>query len=263
MDLLFKTGLKLYSTNTSSIPEARKLYEQGYFDYIELYIVPGSYAENFRKWKDLGVKYMIHAPHSFHDVNLAQAAKRETNLLHFVETQRFADTLNSGIIIVHGGNNGAIDETIAQIKMLDDSRIALENKPRMGLHGELCVCWSPDEFRIAADAGVLSGTALDFGHAIYAARSSGREAMDMIREFMSFEPKIFHLSDGDSASEKDLHYNLGDGDFNISELISFVPEDGLLTLETPRAGAEGLNDFVRDAAYLKKLTNLNTGGVSG
>lgn len=38
-----KIGLKLWSINTDMINKAIKLYEQNYFDYIELYVVPDSY----------------------------------------------------------------------------------------------------------------------------------------------------------------------------------------------------------------------------
>lgn len=253
-----KIGLKLYSTDTVLIPEAEVLNREGYFDYIELYTIPGSYEETINKWKELNCPFIIHAPHSFHGINFAQAEKWQTNHLNFGEAQKFANIMHSDTIIVHGGNNGSFDETVNQLAMLNDHRIALENKPKVGVNGEACAGWSPDEFKKADDAGILYGTVLDFGHAIYAANSSDLKAMDMIGDLMIFEPRLFHLSDGDSSSEKDVHYNLGEGNFDLAEIASLIPESGLLTIETPRKPSDNLQSFVKDVQYLQKLLTNKT-----
>lgn len=249
----FKIGLKLYSTNVSLIGEAKKCKEEGIFDYIELYIIPGSYEKTIDAWKNLDVPYVIHTPHSFHGVNLAQKDRWKTNLQFFNETRMFADDFDSDIIIVHGGNNGFFTETIRQIGLLNDRRIALENKPKMGIRNEVCVGSSPDEFHCAAEAGVLNGTVLDFVHANCASNSMGIEVMELVSEFMMFKPKIFHLSDGESSSEKDTHFNFGKGNLNLHQFISMVPEGGLITIETPRDKFRGLSDFVCDVKYLHSM----------
>lgn len=250
MKLPFNIGLKLFSTDNSLIPSAKFLQTKNLFDYIELYAVPGSYSDTISAWKGFNTHFVIHAPHSGHGINFAQADKWGTNEINFNETRRFADTLGAGIIIVHGGNNGTCDEMLRQIKLLDEDRIALENKPRMGIHDETCIGWSPDEFRQTIDSMVIKQTVLDFGHAINAANSLNTDAADLINEFMAFDPKVFHLSDGDSASEKDMHYNLGKGDFKIAELLSVIPKGAFLTIETPRDTLTGLNDFVADVQYV-------------
>lgn len=254
MNFSLKIGLKLHSTNIELIPDTLKL-KKGFFDYVELYIIPGSYEKTINHWEGLHVPFVIHAPHSYHGINLAQSDKWETNLKNFNEARLFADDLYSSIIILHAGNNGFIDETIRQIKLLNENRIILENKPKIGLNDEMCIGWSPFEFHRFADAGVLYGMALDFGHAVYAARSLGVDAVEIVNEFMAFSPKVFHLSDGDSSSEKDVHLNFGTGDFRIKEFLSVIPDNGLLTIETPR-NAGGLEDFVQDVNFLQKLIQM-------
>ena len=249
----FKTCLKLYSTDVALIPEAGKLFQDGLFSYVELYIMPASYQDTIDTWKGLDCPFVIHAPHSLHNVNLAQAEKRESNKRHFHETCQFADTLGSDIIIVHSGSNGSFDETIEQLAMLNDDRIALENKPKVSIYNdEICAGYSPAEFQRAADAGVLSGTALDFGHAVCAANSLNIDVGEIIQGFLKFDPKIFHISDGDASSEKDTHYNLGRGNMDIPMFLSAVPDGGLVTLETPRNPSTGLEDFIHDYNYLQK-----------
>ena len=104
---MLKLGLKLWSVNTDAyLREARRLYAEGVFDYLELYVVPGS-QETLPIWEklrnDLNLPFVIHAPHSFHGVNLADAENSAANEKAFDETKRFADTLGAAKIIVHGG----------------------------------------------------------------------------------------------------------------------------------------------------------------
>ncbi|MCP4613879.1 MAG: sugar phosphate isomerase/epimerase [Planctomycetes bacterium] len=251
-NLDFNIGLKLHSTDVSIIPKAQDLMVKGGFDYIELYAIPGSYKNTIQFWKAFDIPYIIHAPHSFHGINLAQAERWRTNFDNFADSKLFADSLGADIIIVHGGNNGSISETIRQISLLGDSRIILENKPKIGLQNEECVGWSANDFKLVADAGVLHGTVLDFGHAVYAARSIKVNVMEIVKELIVFNPKLFHLTDGDTSSERDVHLNLGKGNFDIREFLSVIPSRGMVTIETPRH-SENLEDFVNDVRFLQRL----------
>lgn len=245
-------GLKLYSTDIELIPNAQRIKDE-FFHFVELYIVPGSYEKTIHHWKDFDVPFIIHAPHSLHGFNLARAENWKNNLKYFSETRIFADELDSEIIIIHGGYNGSLHESIRQIKLLDEKRIILENKPKLGLKNELCIGWSPSEFRNAFETGVLKGIALDFGHAVNAANSLDVHAMTIIEEFIEFSPIIFHISDGDRLSEKDMHFNLGHGNFNLLEFVVLIPEGGLLTIETPRCKLHDLSEFLEDITFLNHL----------
>lgn len=256
MNFPFRIGLKLYSTNTGLIPEALFLRNK-YFDFVELYIIPGSYDNTINAWKEFDVPYVIHAPHSFHEVNLARSECRRTNIDHMREVQRFADELRADVIIVHGGNNGNINETIEQLRMINDSRIVVENKPKIGILNEICIGWSPSEYMQFREAGVLHGFALDFTHAICAARATDNDDWKFIQSLLEFEPKIFHLSDGDSSSQKDMHLNLGKGSLNLEQFLSIIPVNGLVTVETPRGVAGNLSEFVTDITYLRSLSSHN------
>jgi endonuclease IV len=70
---------------------------------------------------------------------------------------------------------------------------------------------------------------------------------------MAFHPKIYHLSDGDASSGKDIHLNFGKGTFNIAEYISIIPQDSFVTIETPRNESKGLIDFMEDVTYLRAV----------
>ena len=252
-----KIGLKLYSTDTMLIPEAGDL-KGDFFDFVELYIVPGSHGATIEAWKDLSGSYVVHAPHSFHGVNFARADHWETNSRCFRETQMFADDLSSEVIIVHGGSNGFFQETLRQLSLLNDDRIFLENKPRRGLFGEECVGWSPADFLLACTMGAVSGMVLDFVHANCAALSLNADTTIMLNEFLAFNPRVFHLSDGDALSEKDTHRNFGQGNLDVAGFLSLVPCGGWITIETPRDPSKGLGDFVGDVLFLRDIRSTIT-----
>lgn len=251
MTFPFRLGLKLHSTNINLINESNNLWKEGLFHYVELYIIPGTFYNTIDIWQRFDVPYIIHAPHSQHGMNLSLSSQRKKNRSFFMEVQQFSDILRSEIIIAHGGHSGTIEEMMFQIKSFKDNRICLENKPMLGLNSEKCVGWSPDEFHKAIDSGSLTGgVVLDFVHASCAAFSLGQKPMELVKEFLVLKPKVFHLSDGDPTSERDKHLNIGKGGFNIVDFLSVIPENGLLTLETPRNDQNGLEDFVMDVTSL-------------
>jgi deoxyribonuclease IV len=243
-------GLKLYTTDTPLIPAAANLKKKALIHYIELYVVPQTTSDQIEQWRRMDASFVIHAAHAAHGVNLAQAAKEKENRRYFARVKGVADTLRVDRIIVHGGNNGSIEETIRQVGMLGDERIVIENKPKIGILDEACVGWSPAEFQQIADAGLLNGMALDFAHASCAARSEGMSEREMISQFLAFRPKLYHVSDGISSSQKDVHLNLGEGDRDLAFYLSCVSPGGLVTIETPRTPSKGLDEFVDDVNFL-------------
>jgi len=249
----FNLGLKLWSTNHELLGQALMLYEKKIFQYIELYAVPGTFEDTIEKWQASKIPFTIHCPHSAHGFNLAKKEARQDNQEIFDEVKRFADELKAEAIVVHGGNNGSVQETLEQLRGLNDPRILLENKPKIGLKGELCIGFSPEEIQGLKDSAGLAGIVLDFGHAIYAARSLQKDPIEHIQEFLELKPRYFHLGDGNQSSEKDVHFNFGKGNFDIAWLISLIPESMQVTIETPSENGSGLKNFRNDVFYLQGL----------
>lgn len=260
-----KIGLKLWSVNTDSyLREARRLYAERVFDYLELYIVPGSQS-TLPLWKalqdELTLPFAIHAPHSAHGVNLADAAKRESNAKAFDEVRLFADQLDAKHIIVHGGAyphpsgvspENAIEELVFQLKTLNDARILVENKPFLPI-GDApvrLVGSTPAEIRRVI-AAVGCGFCLDIDHAIASANAHSADWRAWIDGFLSLHPAMFHLSDMQTGSQTDQHLHFGDGTLPIKEILSRLPTDATLSIETKKDSNIDLEDFQRDASHLK------------
>lgn len=80
IDNSINLGLKIWSTNTNYLKDAIKLFDKGYYKYIELFVLPGSYRHYIKFWKDLRIPFIIHAPHYREGMNLADKEKKITTL---------------------------------------------------------------------------------------------------------------------------------------------------------------------------------------
>ena len=250
--LPFKLGLKLWSSNIDLAAVARRACDDGVFDYIELYVVPKT-ESLIPAWRDACPSLIIHCPHMSHGFNLASSELRASNKTLFSEEQLFADKLAADTIIVHSGNGGPLEEPIAQFRGLSDPRVCVENKPRIGLNGAICLGTTPEEIRIIMSEGQVHGFALDFSHAVCTANSLNLDLSAFLRDFLKLNPRIFHFNDGNREMVHDAHLNLGRGSFDLPALLRFIPAGVRVSLETPRATGGGLEDFLKDREALVAL----------
>lgn len=251
-------GLKLYSTNLFYIPKAASLYAEGVFQYIELYVEPGTTVEQLPAWERLDIPMVLHAPHSLSGLNLSLKESEADNRQLISQVETFHRALHPRWVIFHSGTNGTVDETIRQLKMFKSDfptvfeGAVVENKPRKGLKGEYCIGASPEELeRIILETGL--GFCLDFGHAICHAATAGENDMRIIDRFVRLKPALFHISDGYVTSERDSHLHFGDGDFRIDALLGKMPPGSWLSIETQKDESLDLEDFRKDMQFLEKL----------
>jgi deoxyribonuclease IV len=250
-----KFGLKLWSTNIHYVEEAKKLYKENVYSYIELFAVPHSYEKYISHWKELDIPFIIHAPHYTTGLNFADSSKKKSNLKLAKEAFRFANSLSAKQIIFHPGVEGNLSETIAQIQMIFDERILIENKPYFGFSKTkkriLCRGYNPFEIEsIQKACGV--GFCLDFPHAIYAANAQEKNIYQYIEEFLKLNPIMFHIADGDSKGVCDQHQNIGYGTINFAKFFYLLEsKNKLMTIETKKNSTSNLNDFSLDIERLQ------------
>lgn len=254
---MYKRGLKLWSVNTDYYyDEAIRLYDEKVFDYIELYVVPDN-LETLSKWKKLNIPFIIHNSHFAQGFNLAKREKEKRNREIYEQTKNFADELNAKYIIFHGGIDGDIKETAVQLAMFNEPRALIENKPfvalpnRMG--GEFCRGYNIDEIKQVIDVANC-GFCFDFGHAICAANSLGKDVYKYCEDFLTLKPNMFHLTDLDDInSPYDSHLHLGTGQLNLKIIFDMIPEKSYITFETIKNSKTDLNDFLEDMKWLKNF----------
>ena len=232
---MFKLGLKIGSKDTQYTDEILQYYEQGVFQYIELFTLTGTFDDTISYWKQFNIPFGIHAPHSAAGLNLANVSARTQNKEKIAESVRFADELKAQYIIFHSGTNGMPNEVVQQLRPYADERFLIENKPIRGLDGSTCVGSIYSDLKLIIDGiGKGTGSCLDFGHAICAARTLKKEPIDFINELKKLSPRVYHLTDGDYNSELDSHLHYGTGSFPLKNLLSIVPENGMVTNEAKR-----------------------------
>jgi len=251
---MFQLGLKLWSINENYVNEAIKLYDQGVYDFIELYAIPDSFDTQINLWKPLKIPYIIHAPHFRQGLNLAKEECYEQNMKFAVETRKFADELDAENMIFHPGIAGNIEETVRQLNIINDSRILIENKPYYTVlnDGNICNGHSPEEIEYIINKTAL-GFCLDIGHCFCSANAKNIEPFEYMEEFLKLNPKMFHLTDNDFSSSIDKHLHFGEGNFDVDKILNYLFDNAKITLETNKDSKENLYDFELDVKFFRML----------
>ena len=249
---MYQYGLKLWSINNNYLQEAVRLYSAGIYDYIELFVVPGSYNDFSTLWSHLPMPFIIHAPHFDMGMNLADRTVRDKNLYLAQETIRFADKLHAETIIFHPGVAGDINETVHQLHDIHDERIVIENKPYYGHNDVLCNGCSPDEIKYITE-NVKIGFCLDIGHAVCYANAINLDPVACLSKFIELKPKMYHLTDGSYNAIYDCHKHICKGDYNFFEILPLLPDDCTVTIETDKDSSTTLDDFAEDISSLKNI----------
>lgn len=247
-------GLKLWSTNTDYYyEEAKKLYDHGYFDYIELYVVPNT-LDKINKWKQLAIPFILHAPHFAHNVNLANPHQLNFNKQIYNEVKIFQNILNTEYIIIHAGMDGNIEETIRQLKIINPKNILIENKP---LIPPLCQqkrsvgAYLEEIHKITSELDC--GFCLDISHAICTANAINKEPYAYLSEFQKLNPAMYHLSDGIINSFLDQHLHFGNGTYNFKKIFSIINKNKFISIETMKNNKKNINDFIKDIQWINAL----------
>jgi len=252
-----KFGLKLWSNNKIYFNEAEKLYKSGIYQYLELYVVPGSYESYIKLWESIDAAYVIHASTYPIGLNLSNIENRDLNMQLTKEVIRFSDHLKAKTIIMHSGTNGTIEETVKQLKDIYDKRMLVENKPYLSLYKKggkqmFCNGNSPEEIKyIMEKTGVKF--CLDIGHGISSANSHKIDPIKYLNDFLKLKPSMFHFTDGDYKSELDSHDHFGSGNYPVKQIMEMLPKDCMITIESVKGNDSKLDDFTDDVKYLKEI----------
>jgi len=243
-----KFGLKLWSSNRNLIALAKRAVLDGVFQYVELMVVPGTDPSDFKK---AGIPFILHATSENWDFNIADVDRGQSNLAIIKNCLDWADELEVKYVIVHPGF-GEFAPAKNFLDKMNDSRILIENMPKVGMGGEKMVGYEPGQIKQLAER---FGFCLDLNHAIKAAVSLKKNYKELILEFFKLNPKVIHISDGSFKSEKDDHLDIGKGDFDFYFFAECIKKNRVnyISLETPKTD---LNSIKGDIDNLKNLKNL-------
>lgn len=240
----FKIGLKLWSNNILYLPDALKLYKEGLYDYIELYIVPGSFNKLINSYKSLSIPFTLHCPHESHGFSLAEKSKEQYNLKVFEEVKKYANELKAETIIVHSGSGGTIKETSRQLKFINDNRVIVENTVFTGS--------TLEEIKFLLNKNKI-GFCLDISHAVCTANKLKVDPLIYLKEFNKLNPKLYHLTGGNFESKIDAHNHFSESDYPWKKIIPIIKTGSSITIETDRDRPGSLSDFEEDIRVLQSI----------
>jgi len=247
---MIKYGLKLWSNNERYMEQAEKLYNEKAHDYIELYIVPGTYDKYIEMWRNLKIPCIIHCTHSMHGFNLAIKDEHQNNLRMFSEVRAFCDKLDGKYIIVHPGIGGSMENTIEQINAMNDRRLLIENMPYVSMFGDDCIGSVYEELKTIVDSCNI-GFCMDVAHAIITAFHLELNNFEYMKKMLNLAPEVIHISDGRKQKHAS-HLNIGDGDFDFEEIkkITALSNAEYITLELPK-GNDWIHSFTEGSKKIK------------
>ncbi len=252
-------GLKLWSINTDYyLQEAKRLYDEKVFDYIELYVVPETLG-TLDQWAALRIPFTLHAPHFRHEVNLADPERRQYNAGIFHEVELFRQALRPKYTVIHGGMNGTVEETARQLCAIAPCNALIENKPYYIPREPWLLCRGASVAEIVflqQEVGV--GFCLDIGHAICAANSFAMHIYDYLTAFQKLQPVAYHLSGNYVDSEQDRHLHLHEGNYDYGKIVSIIDHGCDMALETDKNFTKNLDDFEEDVRYFKNIIGTFT-----
>ncbi len=250
----YKIGVKIFTTNKESFRKLREFYEKGIIDYIELYIVPEVVdKDSLSVLRDLPI--ILHAPNINHGFNLRNKDRIFVNSINTIKDISYY--LEVRTIIFHPGLESGINdinvikETLMELKR--DYDIILENMPKKPIRGQKNIIASNyDEFReIITDIELKA--CIDIGHTICSANYHKKNPLEYLQKFINLHPFMFHIGDGDFSGQVDIHESLLEGDFPLIEILSIIPPNSRITLETPKSDFTLLSEDLLNLQILKNL----------
>lgn len=242
----FKLGLKLWSNGTGTLSDAVKLYQEGLYSYIELYVVPGSFDKLILSYKALSIPFILHCPHESHNFDLSDKNKEKENIEVFKEVVKYAEVLKAKNIVIHSGSKGSIEEASRQIKLLKDPRILVENTVHIGS--------TIEDIKFLLMNNKIK-FCLDVSHAICTANNRGFDPIVYLNEFKKLNPSLYHLTGGTFESKNDQHNHFSESNYPWGKILPILTIGSRITIETDRRCPDSLSDFREDVKDLNKIIN--------
>ena len=241
--------------NPNEVDAVLELVRNEVYDFVQFVVAPDTY-ENLQaivKEKFGDIKAVVHAPFFMHGINLSDPDLLSSNLRKLSDAQKFADDLKSDVIVLHpgiGDGENFLDETIRQMKILNDSRIAVENlpyhpRPQYKMHGT-----TPEQIKKIMNE-IECNFCFDVAHAICVANSLQLDIDDILKKFNELNPIIYHLSDGENNATVDYHLHLGKGNYDLQKIFGLF-SDSRIVLETRRKEGD-LEACVADVQSARSL----------
>lgn len=211
-------------------------YFQDKADFFEVMAIT---SVNYDFLKKYSLPIIIHTEHPVLGIDYADKSleKENTDSVNFA--RKLADELNSKKIIVHFGSlynkdTSSAENALEFLKKINDTRILIENVYPVR---ESIGCL-PEELEYFTK-NTKKGFCLDINHAIFAAEIFNLDYLELIKELLKLNPSHFHIG-GQRIKNRSVpiqereHLSLKESDFDLKKVLSLLPKDAEITIETKK-----------------------------
>ena len=245
-----KIGIKTFEY----FPELRSFDKK--IDFIEIMAIED---KDYSEFKTFNIPIVIHCQHQAWGVNLADKTKYLRNLKAINYAIKIADMLGAKKIIVHSGElineNCSVENSLKFLEKFNDSRILIENLPLQNPPISLCSSFENTQDYLKKSG---KGFCFDINHAIIREIGNKEAYLRIIKKFITLNPQHFHFG-GQDLNYKS-HLNFKDSVLDIKKILSLLPNNAEITLET----TIGLKDLKEDLAIIRGFIDRSiVGGMLG
>lgn len=249
-------GIKLWTINEESFRVCENLLEKGIFNYLELYVVPDEYnldsLERFSKYE-----VILHAPSFNHKFNIVNKDKIFHSAIKSIID--VSNVVKSDYTIFHPGvqikksSENHLKYVISNLKEIDGLglKVILENVPDLALDGstKLIASLFEDFEYVIKETDTL--VCVDIAHTIASANAFRIDPIVYLKKFLEIKPFIFHFCNSYYDTLTDVHLDIDKGNLPLNKIVKLIPENSLISLETPKKDMKNLTDDVRNLHLLK------------
>jgi len=222
-------------------------------DFFELYITSN---QDIKRFSGIKKQIIIHAAHQGHGVNLADPKMSTVSRKMLKLALKAADYFTSDKVIFHPGETSCPEHTFEistkVVRELNDTRMCVENMP-IAYKEENYLCRSKKEIETYMKETNV-GFCLDIAHCYEFAWKKDLNPTTTLKNLLTLNPNHFHLNNShkNSCFQKgfgDGHNSIFKGDVEIKKVLSHLPADANITLETPL----DIQTQIKEIEFIKAL----------
>ncbi len=257
--MVLKIGVGIRTSELELLEEAKKLYDKGLINYIEIIVKSNLNTEQASRLCKLRIPLVIHGPYFSSKVNIADESLFEYNWQQVKQAYELAEKISAKYFILHPGFKdhlsksfkGGPETTLTFLRKFKEietkPKILLENNPYIGENNYRMYFSNPEEYKEIISLGI--GICLDFRHAATVAANLNKPLNLTLQEFSKLNPKYSHISGGPLADKNEictsfLEYN--EYDWKLIKNLVDSTDSQMLTIETPRKSKTSLAENIRD-----------------
>lgn len=257
IESMIRYWLKLWSVNHDLFDDAIRSIQDWFFDFIELYIVPGIFdKEKFEKLQDAHIDISFHLPHGAHWFNPIDPNNSSEDIWSSIHEYRAY--LNPFAMVLHPEIGNDIKTLKKRLEFFHDDRILIENMPKKSSIVKDMYFYGYNGEQIRKIKEFHTRFCFDFAKAKSSAVSQWINVVDFSNQLIEImNPEYFHISWFLKDTEADEHLDLHEWDKEFmknmqSKLFDIATKKDIFVVFECKKN-DGLKNDLKNLEYFKHI----------